>query len=251
MTAPDFLPTLASGSHDAEDGEACVMEYVSMLAGEEWSDRPECTHPLLAHEARTTNDLLRDADRARLVPLVGRLFGTTDDSPELRARLRLTQARQVVALVEPSARSRALAAVEHAETWIGRDGDEADVREAFAAAMSAPAADGDLDPEHVDVHLGMARLFPFALSPDLGAAEAHALAALVVAHRVAAGECRADCGDGPARARRMVKDLAALIDTYDEVTGRLAAGPAVAGTSADAEATVRELVGSLTPAAAR
>ena len=53
MTTPDFLPTLSSGSHDAEQGEACVMEYVSMLAGEEWSDRPECTHPLLAHEART------------------------------------------------------------------------------------------------------------------------------------------------------------------------------------------------------
>jgi hypothetical protein len=122
MTVPDFLPTLSAGSHDAEHGEACVMEYVSLLAGEEWSDRPECTHPLLAHEARTTNDLLRDSDRARLVPLIGRLFGTTDDSPALRARLRITQARQVVALLEPAARPRALAAVERAESWIGRDG---------------------------------------------------------------------------------------------------------------------------------
>ncbi|MFI5425708.1 hypothetical protein [Aeromicrobium sp. UC242_57] len=90
MSAPDFLPTLSAGSHDAEHGEACVMEYVSLLAGEEWSDRPECTHELLAHEARTVNDLLRDSDRSRLVPLIGRLFGTTDDSPALRARLRIT-----------------------------------------------------------------------------------------------------------------------------------------------------------------
>lgn len=222
MTAPDFLPTLSSGSHDAEQGEACVMEYVSLLAGEQWSDRPECTHPLLAHEARTTNDLLRDGDRSRLVPLIGRLFGTTDDSPELRARLRVTQARQVVALIEPSARSRALVAVEHAESWIGREGTDDDVRDAFAAAMGAPVAEGDLGAEHVEFHVGMSRLFPFALSPDLEAAEAYALAALVTAHRVAAGECRADCGNGPARARRMVKDLAGLIDVYDAATGRAA-----------------------------
>ena len=220
MSAPDFLPTLSSGSHDAEQGEACVMEYVSLLAGEQWSDRPECTHPLLAHEARTTNDLLRDGDRSRLVPLIGRLFGTTDDSPELRARLRIAQARQVVALIEPSARSRVLVAIESAESWIGRDGTDDDVREAFASAMGAPLAEGDLDVEHVEFHVGMSRMFPFALSPELEAAEAYALAALVTAHRVAAGECRADCGNGPARARRMVKDLAGLIDVYDSVTGR-------------------------------
>ena len=220
MTTPDFLPTLSAGSHDAEHGEACVMEYVSLLAGEEWSDRPECTHPLLAHEARTTNDLLRDGDRSRLVPLIGRLFGTTDDSPELRARLRVVQARQVVALIEPTARTSVLAAIERAESWIGRDGTDDDVREAFAAAMSVPTAPGDLDHDHVEFHVGMARMFPFALSPELEGAEAYALAALVTAHRVAAGECRADCGNGPARARRMVKDLAGLIDVYDAVTGR-------------------------------
>ncbi len=207
MTTPDFLPTLSAGSHDAEHGEACVMEYVS----------------LLAHEARTTNDLLRDSDRSRLVPLIGRLFGTTDDSPGLRARLRITQARQVITLIEPAARARALAAVERAESWIGRDGGtDEDVRDAFAEAMGAPISTGDLDPEHVEFHTAMSRMFPFALSPDLEAAEAYALTALVIAHRTAAGECRADCGNGPARARRMVKDLGALIDTYDEVTGRIA-----------------------------
>ncbi|MET0448771.1 MAG: hypothetical protein ABW004_10205 [Aeromicrobium sp.] len=221
MTTPDFLPTLSAGSHDAEHGEACVMEYVSLLAGEEWSDRPECTHPLLAHEARTTNDLLRDSDRSRLVPLIGRLFGTTDDSPELRARLRIAQARQVIALLDKSSRARALAAVERAESWIGREGTDDDVRDAFAAAMSFPVATGDLDGEHVEFHAGMARMFPFALSPELEAAEAYALAALVSAHRLAAGECRADCANGPARARRMVKDLGTLIDVYDDVTGRV------------------------------
>lgn len=220
MTVPDSLPTLSAGSHDAEQGEACVMEYVSLLAGEAWSDRPECTHPLLAHEARTTNDLLRESDRSHLVPLIGRLFGTTDDSPALRARLRIAQARQVMTLIEPASRSRALAAVERAETWIGRAGTEDDVREAFAEAMQFPSASGELDAAHADFHLTMSRMFPFALSPELEAAEAYALTALVVAHRIAAGECRADCGNSATRARRMVKDLGALIDVYDEVTGR-------------------------------
>lgn len=224
MTTPDALPTLAAGSHDAEQGEACVMEYVSLLAGEQWSDRPECTHPLLAQEARTVNDLLRDGDRSRLVPLIGRLFGTTDDSPELRSRLRVAQARQVLALVEPTARGPVLAAIERAESWIGEDGNDSDVRAAFADAMAQATSepDGRLDAEHVDFHVTMSRMFPFALSPDLGAAEAYALAALVTSHRVAASECRADCGNGPARARRMVKDLAGLIDVYDDVTGRIA-----------------------------
>lgn len=197
------------------------MEYVSLLAGEEWSDRPECTHDLLAHEARTVNDLLRDGDRSRLVPLIGRLFGTTDDSPELRARLRLTQARQVGALLDPVGRARLVAALELATSWLGREGDAEDVRAAFRAAADFPLLPGDLDADHVEFHTRMARVFAFALSPELDTAEAYALSALVVAHKVAAGgDCRADCGNEPARARRMVKDLDRLIDVYDEVTDR-------------------------------
>ncbi|MDX6275984.1 MAG: hypothetical protein QOJ72_112 [Nocardioidaceae bacterium] len=234
MTVPDFLPTLSHGAHDADAGEACVMEYVSLLAGEEWSDRPECTHPILAHEARTTNDLLLDHDRPRLVPLVSRLFGTTEDSSDLRAHLRIAQARQLIGLLDPAARPRALAAVTRAESWLGREGDEHDVRQAFADAIAFPTVLGDLDAEHAAFHEQASRMFPFVLSPELGADEAYAVTALVIAHRIAAsGECLADCGNGPARARRMVKDLGGLIDVYDDVTGRT--GPDV--TDAD----VREL----------
>lgn len=223
MNVPDALPTLSAGSHDAHHGEACVMEYVSLLAGEEWSDRPECTHPMLAHEARTTNDLLRDSDRARLVPLIGRLFGTTDDSPELRARLRIAQARQVMALLEPDSRSAVVAAIAEAEDWLGREGDSTDVHQAIDEAMAYPRQSGDLDAAHTSFHLNASRVFAFVMTPELEPAEAYAAKALVVAHLVAAsGECRADCGSEPARARRMVKDLAGLIDVYDEVTGRVA-----------------------------
>ncbi|MGA9716199.1 MAG: hypothetical protein WBQ48_10250, partial [Aeromicrobium sp.] len=201
---------LSAGAHDAEAGEACVMEYVSLLAGEHWSDRPDCTHPILAHEARTTNDLLMDTDRPRLIPLIGRLFGTTADSPAIRTALRLTQAHRVADLVDRSARARIAAAI------------TATPVDPIAAAFNFPIAESDLDPEHHAHHVAQSRIMAFALSPDLDPAEAHALYALSAAHKVAAGECQADCGNGPARARRMVRDLTAMIDAYDEITDRAA-----------------------------
>lgn len=75
---PDALPTLSYGSHAPNAGQACVMEYVSILAGEEWTDHPTCTHPTLAAAAIHVNDILGDCDRALLVPLICRLIGTTE-----------------------------------------------------------------------------------------------------------------------------------------------------------------------------
>lgn len=79
LNVPDFIPVLSRGVHSTPSSGACVMEYVSMLAGEKFSDRPECTHPVLAALARTANDSLRDQDRHLLVPLIGRLFGTNTE----------------------------------------------------------------------------------------------------------------------------------------------------------------------------
>lgn len=77
MTAfPEFLPTLSSGAHSEGDGQACVMEYVSILAGEEFSDHPSCTDATLAAAARSVNDWMTDEGRHLLVPMIGRLFGT-------------------------------------------------------------------------------------------------------------------------------------------------------------------------------
>ena len=77
MNIPNTLPTLSAGAHRPDEGNACVMEYVSLLAGEEWSDSPSCTHPALSRAAQVVNDRLSDDDRHLLVPLIGRLFGTT------------------------------------------------------------------------------------------------------------------------------------------------------------------------------
>lgn len=117
---PEFLPTLSAGSHDPRSGEACVMEYVSLLAGEDWSDSPACTHPVLAAMARNVNDRLPDCERHRLVPLIGRLFGTAAKEPEshvLSVRLAVWAAREVLPLVLPQDRSVCEAAISAAEGW--------------------------------------------------------------------------------------------------------------------------------------
>lgn len=220
---PSGLPSLAAGAHDPGDGQACVMEYVALLAGEDWSDRPDCTHPLLAHEARTVNDELEDRDRPLLVPLVGRLFGTTDASPVVTARLRLRQARSATLLLEPSARVRVEPFLTRAEQAVvdgEPDGVAAweEVRPLVAGVLGADGLG-----RHGRVHRRTVRLCAVALGVggrDLGL-EAWPLAALAAAHAVAAsGECRADCGDTPSHARLRVRELAALLDEYDTVTGR-------------------------------
>ena len=78
-TFPDALPALAVGHHrDPRDG-GCLMEWVSLLAGERWSDHPACTHPLLAHLARSVNDRMGDASRGALMHLLPMLTGARSD----------------------------------------------------------------------------------------------------------------------------------------------------------------------------
>jgi hypothetical protein len=52
------------------------MEYVSVLAGARFSDRPRCTHPLLAWAARRINDTVGDIVRPELTMVAPDLIGT-------------------------------------------------------------------------------------------------------------------------------------------------------------------------------
>ena len=119
---PDFMPVLSAGKHrDPSDG-ACAMEYVSVLAGEPFSDEPHCTHPILAAVARGTNDALADADRHLMVPLIGRLLGTPEVGTDLEqrvlsVRLAVWSARNVAHLVRDRDRALCAAAVDAAEAW--------------------------------------------------------------------------------------------------------------------------------------
>jgi len=72
---PEGLPTIAQGAHAPDAGEACVMEYVAIIKGEEWTDDPACTDPMVSMVARMVNDRLTDENRAALIiPRVGRLL---------------------------------------------------------------------------------------------------------------------------------------------------------------------------------
>lgn len=70
---------LEQGAHDAPNNRlvrACVMEAVAYVAGEPWSDSPECASPVLGAFLRSWNDSLSDEDRQMLKPLIPRLVGS-------------------------------------------------------------------------------------------------------------------------------------------------------------------------------
>ena len=69
--------TLTSGSHERPEDGACLLEAVSWMAGEPWSDTPVCVDRTLAAFGRSWNDGMRtDAERAQLVRYVPALIGT-------------------------------------------------------------------------------------------------------------------------------------------------------------------------------
>ena len=77
---PDQLPVLTRGWHRGPEDGACVMEYVSVLAGVRFTDHPRCTPPALAALARLVNDRIGDDDvRSRLALLAPDLIGVTAD----------------------------------------------------------------------------------------------------------------------------------------------------------------------------
>lgn len=70
MDSSHGRPTLRVGRHLSADDGACLMELVSVAAGEPWGDRPACTHPLLAHVARRVNDTTSDDSRSALTSFI-------------------------------------------------------------------------------------------------------------------------------------------------------------------------------------
>lgn len=60
------VPILSPGTHLHPDDGACLMEYVSVLAGETFSDDPPCTPVALAIVARLVNDAMSDSARQSL-----------------------------------------------------------------------------------------------------------------------------------------------------------------------------------------
>lgn len=76
LNSPGLLPTLGQGCHHLLEDGACLMEYVSVLSGDGFTDRPWSTHPALGELARRVNDATTDHGRARLALLAPNLIGT-------------------------------------------------------------------------------------------------------------------------------------------------------------------------------
>jgi hypothetical protein len=96
---PDLFPILSPGKHRSPRTGACFMELASLLAGERWSDRPACTHPLLAAVARHVNDHTSDAGRQWLTNLIPSVIGLTGDDLHIDARIALGSATMALPVV--------------------------------------------------------------------------------------------------------------------------------------------------------
>ena len=75
---------LLKGCHKP-DSQFCVMEAVAYVAGEEWSDAPQCASRVIGAFMRRWNDSMNDEDRQLLKPYIPRLVGTAA-SPEVERR---------------------------------------------------------------------------------------------------------------------------------------------------------------------
>ena len=77
---------LAPGSHSSPREGVCVVELASLLAGEEFSDRPACVCDVIAGYLRSWNDRTGHAQRQRLVPYSFRAIGSGGDPEATRRR---------------------------------------------------------------------------------------------------------------------------------------------------------------------
>lgn len=107
-SSPELVPVLSRGKHRNPRKGACFMEFASYLAGERWSDKPTCTHPLLAGLARLVNDNVDDDTRAGMVELIPEVVGLTSDDPRVDAMVALRAAATALP-VAPERQQRAIA----------------------------------------------------------------------------------------------------------------------------------------------
>jgi len=67
--------------------DPCLLQLVSKLAREPWTDRPSCVHPTLGSIGRMVHDCSSRENRAALLPLAPAFIGTAHVGFETSARL--------------------------------------------------------------------------------------------------------------------------------------------------------------------
>jgi hypothetical protein len=88
---------LERGGHADPASGSCLMERVSVIAGEPFTDRPRCALPALAVLAQQINDRVSDEARQTLLPLAPALATSATDDPRASWALVAVCARQVLA----------------------------------------------------------------------------------------------------------------------------------------------------------
>jgi len=112
------------------------MEFASYLAGEPWSDSPQCTDPLLAHLARGVNDRLSDVRRGEIAPEIPRVIGLRSDHRILAPVIALRAAASALPVASAGRQAALAIALVALPTLIPADVAPA-VRAAAGAALDA------------------------------------------------------------------------------------------------------------------
>jgi hypothetical protein len=118
--------TLLRGSHNP-DSKFCVMEAVAYVAGETWTDSPECASTPIASIMRRINDVMTDDERQVLKPYIPRLVGTAASSAietkrrymatDWCARVSAPRSLRRIGLIEEAERLEQLAEIINTETF--------------------------------------------------------------------------------------------------------------------------------------
>lgn len=133
---PDGVPQLSRGKHRSAKTGACFMEFASYLAGEPWSDSPQCTDPLLSHLARAVNDRLSDGRRDEIARDIPRVIGLRGDHRILAPVIALRAAASALPVVSMG-RQHALAIALLSLPRLLPAGIAPEVRAAARAALDA------------------------------------------------------------------------------------------------------------------
>ncbi len=194
--------SLAKGSHPGANHAACAMEAVSYIAGEPWSDHPECASPVITSFLVSWNDAMNDDDRQMLKPYIPRLVGTRTSKKDEETRAWM--------LTDWLAR-------EYAPAWLRLAGltDHAELLESLAPLTTAAAA------RENQPTLDAARAAAWAAAGDAGGDAAWAAAwaaagdAAWAAAWAAAGDAARDAAWAAAGAAAWAAAGAAAGDAFD------------------------------------
>jgi hypothetical protein len=99
---------LHAGKHDSPWDGVCVMELASLIADEEFSDRPRCVCPVVGSFMRSWNDRAGYHERQRLEPYARRVVGSRAGRDVTRRRRELCLAYARTGLGGDSARGTQL-----------------------------------------------------------------------------------------------------------------------------------------------